>query len=105
MPENDAKALLAFALFRVDPRSQECRELIHQSLVEITLLNSDVPLIVDNVHQGILDILEQPLGISKEKCKAAIKECIQQDRVKGNKAKYSLRQERKNILGSGKQDT
>ncbi|GAH86146.1 unnamed protein product, partial [marine sediment metagenome] len=71
MQEIDTKALLALALFRIDPRSEECRDIIHQSIVEIALLVSDLALTETQIYDKISEILEQPAGISEEECNKA----------------------------------
>ncbi len=98
MPENDTKALLALALFRADPRSEECRDIIHQSLVEIALFTSDEALTETQVCDKISEILEQQVGISIEECKKAIQECLKQDRINKRSGNITLKKDRRDAL-------
>jgi hypothetical protein len=76
MLETDSKALLALALFRVDPRSSKCRETLYRSMVEFALFLSGCALSSAQIREKVLDTLEQPTGISQEECDAAIQECL-----------------------------
>ena len=98
MPITDSKTLVALALFRVDPRSAECRTIIYQSLVEITLLTSGSPLTSAQIHSKILEILEQRDVISFDECKKAIKFCLAQGNVIPTDYKYTLSDERRGLL-------
>lgn len=94
----DTKSLLAQALFRADPRSQECRDMIQQTMVEIALLNSDSPISEKQICDKISDMLEQPSGISKEECNKAIQKCLERDLIKKKHEGYVLKKEQKETL-------
>lgn len=93
----DTKSLLAQALFRADPRSQECRDMIQQTMVEIALLNSDSPISEKQICDKISDMLEQP-SISKEECNKAIQKCLERDLIKKKHEGYILKKEQKETL-------
>ena len=98
MPATDTQALLALALFRVDPRSAECRNIIHQSLVQIAVFTSDLPLTWEQIYNKVLDILEQSTGISLEECVKATQACLEQDKIEQTGQGYSLSLERRESL-------
>ena len=96
---NNTEPLLALALFQADPRSQECREMLHQSIVEFALLTSETAMTEAEIGDKITEILKQPTGIPKEECNKALQICVSENSIKKKSNGYVLKQERREALG------
>lgn len=98
MISTDSNTLLALALFRIDPRSEECRMLLHESMVEAALFLSDRPLPSTQIREKMQEMLEQPTGILVEECNAAIERCLEQEKITLTEQGHMLSLHRKEAL-------
>lgn len=78
------EALLALELFQLDPRSKGSRDLLHQYLVEVGLLEAKVPITGPEVMETVSQMCGSRSPLSEGELQAALERCVNRDSVVKN---------------------
>ncbi len=76
MYADQVNAILALELFQLDPRSRQSRELLHQHLVEVALLNCSDPATEPKILEGITGICGGRTPLTEHQLHLALERCV-----------------------------
>ena len=87
------EALIALELFQLDPRSKQSKALLHQYLVEVSLLETTTSLTTSQVMEKVTEMCGRRAPLSNEQIQAALKVCVDTNTVlHDSEGKYLLSQ-------------